>query len=310
MTARELPWSSEIRLDGDASPRVLLYAGFGAGPETLRTLGEALRSRARATVLLVALAGHRGDRRAFERSRAWHYVIEAEQTFLQFWEEHRAPVHLGGYSTGALVSLLIAARHPEKVAGLVLMSPALRLSRTDKQAVGYAAGSLYYVALPAALLGSLLVLAWHGRTRGWALRRRALGVLGSVAIWATATAGLRGLTVPLDTGGPLIRHGEEVLPPHFTRASLLSGSTLLPVQLFARWQLRRLSLPVCLVFGEDDQVVDVRFGTMRARASRNAELHVVPKAPHRVVTIDECHRIVCDFVDRTLEGSKESAAPR
>jgi pimeloyl-ACP methyl ester carboxylesterase len=90
-----------------------------------------------------------------------------------------------------------------------------------------------------------------------------------------------------------------VLPPHFTRASLLSGSTLIPVQLVARWQLRRLSLPVCFVFGEDDTVVDVRFGTMRARATRNAELHVVPKAPHRVVTVDECHRIVCEFVGRT-----------
>lgn len=298
MVARQLPWSSEIRLDGEGRARVLLFAGFGAGPETLRSLAEALQSDALATVLLLSLAGHTGDQRAFERSRSWHYIGEAEERFVRFWQERGTPVHLGGYSTGALIALLVAARHPEKVAGLVLTSPALRLSRTDKQLVGFAAGSLYYVALPAALLGSLLALAWKSRTQGWGARRRTLGALGAMAVWASATAGLRGLTVPLDEGGPLLRDGEEVLPPHFTRASLLSGSTLVPVQLAARWQLRRLSLPVCLIFGEDDTVVDVRFGTMRARASRHAELHVVPKAPHRVVTVDECHRIVCEFVRR------------
>ena len=298
MVARQLPWSPEIRLDGGGRARVLLFAGFGAGPETLRSLAEALQSDALATVLLLSLAGHTGDRRAFERSRSWHYIGEAEERFIRFWQERGTPVHLGGYSTGALIALLVAARHPEKVAGLVLTSPALRLSRTDKQLVGFAAGSLYYVALPAALLGSLLALAWKSRTQGWGARRRTLGALGAMAVWASATAGLRGLTVPLDEGGPLLRDGEEVLPPHFTRASLLSGSTLVPVQLAARWQLRRLSLPVCLIFGEDDTVVDVRFGTMRARASRHAELHVVPKAPHRVVTVDECHRIVCEFVRR------------
>lgn len=302
MAARQLPWSSEIRLDGEGPARVLLFAGFGASPETLRSLADALRADAGATVLLSALAGHVGDQRAFERSRSWHYVGEAEERFLRFWRERGTPVHLGGYSTGALVALLVAARHPDKVAALVLTSPALRLSRADKQLVGFAAGSLYYVALPAALLGTLLALAWGTRSRGWGAHRRIVAVLGTMAVWATATAGLRGLTVPLPEGGPLLRDGEEVLPPHFTRASLLSGSTIVPVQLAARWQLSRLSLPVCLVFGEDDVVVDVRFGTMRARASRNAELHVVPKAPHRVVTVAECHRIVGEFISRTSRG--------
>ena len=51
-----------------------------------------------------------------------------------------------------LMALLIAARHPAKIAGLILASPALRLSRTDRQILGYTIGSVYYVLLPAAFV--------------------------------------------------------------------------------------------------------------------------------------------------------------
>lgn len=293
-----LPWSHEILIPGSGQARVMLIGGFGAGPESLRELGDAIAARAGATVLVAGIARHTGDAREFLRSRSWHFLNEAERRFLSFWQEGGHPVLLGGYSTGALLALLIAARHPDKVTALVLASPALRLARAEKQVVGYAVGSFYYIALPAALLGSLLALAW-GRHRGRRSSKSALvGALGSVAVVATAAAGVRSLTVPLETSLPLTRDGQQVLPPHFTRASLVTGSTLVPLQLVARWRLRRLTLPVCLVFGEEDEVVDVRFATLQAAASRRTELHVVPKAPHRVVTVGECHSIVCDFVAR------------
>jgi hypothetical protein len=53
------------------------------------------------------------------------------------------------------------------------------------------------------------------------------------------------------------------------------------------------------VFGELDQVVDVRFGTLQASQHAHAEFHVVPRASHRVVTERQCHAIVADFVERT-----------
>jgi len=219
----------------------MLLSGFGSGPETLRPLGEALRDAVGATVLLAALPRHTGDRAAFVRSRAWHYVAEAEAGFLRFAAESDERVVLGGYSTGALVALVLAARHPARVAGLVLASPALRLSRTDRTLVAYTVGSLYYVGLPLALLGGLAAAAWGGRERGWTRHRRLLQAFGVTAIAASAAAGLRALSVPLRVGGPILTpEGEEVLPPHFTRASLLTGSSLLPLQLVARWRLRRI----------------------------------------------------------------------
>jgi len=309
MAPRVLPWSSEVRLEGKGSGRVMLLSGFGSGPETLRPLGEALRDAVGATVLLAALPRHTGDRAAFVRSRAWHYVAEAEAGFLQFAAESDERVVLGGYSTGALVALVLAARHPARVAGLVLASPALRLSRTDRTLVAYTVGSLYYVGLPLALLGGLAAAAWGGRERGWTRHRRLLQAFGVTAIAASAAAGLRALSVPLRVGGPILTpEGEEVLPPHFTRASLLTGSSLLPLQLVARWRLRRIALPACLVFGELDDVVDVRFGTVRAAQAPRGEFHVVPDAPHRVVTTAGCHTVVAGFVRRTLAGEPAAGA--
>jgi pimeloyl-ACP methyl ester carboxylesterase len=316
MVPRELPWTNEVRLAGAARGRVMLLSGFGSGPETLRPLGEALRETLGATVLLTALARHTGDPATFARSRAWHYVGEAEARFLAFAEERDEPLVLGGYSTGALVALVLAARHPSRVAGLVLASPALRLSRTDRTLVAYTAGSLYYVGLPLALLGGLAAIALRGRRRGWR-HRHALGAAGLAAVAAAAAAGLRAVTVPLREGGPIrTAAGEEVLPPHFTHASLLTGSSLLPLQLVARWRLRRTTLPVCLVFGELDDVVDVRFGTVRAARAAQGEFHVVPDAPHRVVTSAGCHTAVAGFARRVLaspgaesEGAAAAGSP-
>jgi len=308
MPPKVLPWTDQIVLPGGGPGRVMLLAGFGSSPETLRDLGRALQERAGATVVLSALPRHEGDESVFLRSRGWHYVREAERRFLRVWQAAQTPVHLGGYSTGALLALLLAARHPSKVAGLILISPALRLAGGDKALVAYTVGSTYYLGLPLAMLGSVAAVAWHTRRGSWGRSRALLSIAGSVAVVGAAALGLRALTVPLPPGEPLRRDGADVLAPHFRRASLVGGSTLLPLQLVARWRLRRLSLPVCLVFGERDAVVDVRFGTLRAAENRFAELHVVPGAPHRVSTFPTCHDIVSDFVLRTMR--EPGPAPR
>jgi pimeloyl-ACP methyl ester carboxylesterase len=303
MPPKVLPWTEQIVLPGSGTGRVMLLSGFGSSPETLRDLGRALQERAGATVVLSGLPRHAGDESAFLSSRGWHYVREAERRFLRFWQAAQAAVHLGGYSTGALVALVLAARHPGKIAGLILISPALRLAGSDKALVAYSVGSTYYLGLPLAMLGSVAAVAWHARRGSWGRSRSLLSLAGSAAVLGAAALGLRALTVPLPQGETMTRDGDEVLAPHFSRASLVGGSTLLPLQLIARWRLRRLSLPVCLVFGERDTVVDVRFGTLRAAANRFAELHVVPGAPHRVSTFPACHDIVSDFVIRTAAGT-------
>lgn len=294
-----LPWTTEIAFEGTGPTRVMFVAGYGSGPETLRDLGQVLHATLDATVRLVALAGHTGTLGTFLESRSWQYLREAEERFLRFWSETGTRVHLGGYSTGALVALLIAARHPEKVAALVLVSPALRLASRGKQVIGYTIGSAYYLLLPVVGLGAVLSLLWRRRRHGRTSPRDLTALAGTAVVVVGAALGLRSLTIATRDGGPILRNGEEVLPPHFARASLVGGSSLVPLQLAARWSLERLSLPVCIVFGEADETVDVRFGTLRAARRADTELHVVPGAPHRVVTFEECLSTVRDFVART-----------
>jgi len=300
---RSLPWVPEIVLQGSGRGRVLFFAGFGSGPEPLREMAEAIRSQTGASVTITSLAHHDGNTDHFYGSRAWHYLEAAEARFRAFVADDDQPVVIGGYSTGALIALLIQARFPGRVAGILLVSPVLRLADSTRQFVGYTVISTYYALLPAAMIGSVATLAWFARKKKWRVDRSALAAMGSVAVIASAAVGLRGLTVPLSPGGSVVREGESVMPAHFTRASLVTGSTLVPLQLAARWRLTRTERPVCFVFGERDETVDVRFGTLRAAETPSAELHVVPGAPHRVATDERCHAIVARFVAKVLAAA-------
>ncbi len=304
MTLRQLPWETEFDLPGRDGARALLLGGFGAGPDNLRPLAARLQALG-LSVHAAALGRHTGDQAVFERSRTWHYYADALRRFRR--EASAAPggrVLLGGYSTGALVALLLAVRHPAQVAGLVLVSPVLRTARTSTQLVGYSFGSLYYIGLPLAAAGATLGLAVTLRRHGWRGRGWFLRAAGTLAVLGTATAGLRRITVPLRPGVPLLVDGEQVLPAHFTRASLLTGSTLVPLQLAARTRLRDLRVPACFVFGGADDVVDVPFGVASARRVPGAEVHVVPGAPHRVVATRECAEIVAEFWEQEIGSRK------
>ena len=105
-------------------------------------------------------------------------------------------------------------------------------------------------------------------------------------------------------------HVVDVRAEHEFRGPLgrVRGSTLVPLQLAARWRLSHVELPICLVFGEEDTVVDIRFARLRTAGRHNAELRIVPHAPHRVVTHEGCHAVVADFVARTAATSRRTDA--
>jgi pimeloyl-ACP methyl ester carboxylesterase len=277
----------------------MLLGGFGASPEPLKILGRLLQTRG-ADVHIAALARHTGDPAIFYGSRTWHYYAAAARDLQSLLATGEAPVVLGGYSTGALVAVLLAAAHPDRLAGLVLMSPALRTARISTQLVGYSVGSLYYVGLPLAMLATTLAIVAKGRRVEERSSRMALRAMASAALFSSAALGLRNITVPLRSGGPVVIDGELVTPPHYERASLVAGSTLVPLQLAARRRLTAVRVPACVVFGELDDVVDVGFGAAAATRMARAEVHTVPGAPHRVTAHPECQDLVVAFVSRVL----------
>lgn len=306
MDPRELPWQVEVEFPGTGRGQVLLLGGFAAGPENLKPLARRLQARGW-SVVVSALGRHTGDEDLFRRSRTWHYYAHGLRLLQRLAANGTGPIVLGGYSTGALIALLLAVRHPSRVAGLVLVSPVLRTARTSTQLVGYSFGSLYYLALPLAAAGATVALALALRRRGWRDRPLAARAAGTAAILGTAALGLRGVTVPLRPSAPMLVDGEPVVPPHFTRASLVTGSTLVPLQVIARRYLGEVRVPTCAVFGADDDVVDVAFGRAATARVPGAEVHVIDGAPHRVIVVHECLDIVEAFVDRA--GTHAPARP-
>jgi pimeloyl-ACP methyl ester carboxylesterase len=303
---RDLDWITEIRLDATAktAQRVMMFSGFASSPEVLRDLGTAIHERLPATVLMHGLPRHSGDQRAFFGSRAWHYWREAEQIFLGYWKEEKRPIALIGYSTGANVALTIAARHPSKVSGIILLSPYLLSRSVSTRALSYGIAGLYYLGLPLLAIGSAVYAFRKLKHKSWPKRRAiqlaAFSLAGSVA----AAILMRSATVSIGKAPTLMRDGEEVRAPHFERVSLIGGSTLVPFQLVTRWIARKTMIPITYVFGVEDSVVDVEYGVMMARRNPRADLLVLSHAPHRVVTEPAVCDIICTAI---LKGFEEES---
>jgi pimeloyl-ACP methyl ester carboxylesterase len=303
---RNLNWITEIRLDAgpNTGQRVMMFSGFASSPEVLRDLGTAIHERLPATVLMHGLPRHSGDEKAFYRSRAWHYWREAEEIFLSFWKEEEKPIALVGYSTGANVALTIAARHPSKVSGIILLSPYLLSRSVSTRAMSYGIAGLYYLGLPMFAIGSVAYACRKLRRKSWskrqALQLAAFSLAGSVA----AATIMRSATVSIGKSPTLMRDGEEVRAPHFERASMIGGATLVPFQLITRWIARKTMIPITYVFGVDDSVVDVEYGVMMARQNPRADLLVLSNAQHRVVTEPAVCDIICTAI---LKGFDEES---
>ncbi len=301
---KELGWIAEIRLDKVVTPpakvqRVMMFSGFASSPEVLRDLGTAIHERLPAAVLIHGLPRHDGDEQSFYRSRAWHYWRDAEKLFLDYWKEEKKPLALVGYSTGANVVLTIAARHPSKVAGIILLSPYLRAKNTATRVLSYGVTGLYYLALPLCALGSLAYV--YRKRDSWSKSHALLLAAGSLLGVAAAAKTMNSATVSLGQAPTLIRDGEEVRAPHFERASIVGGSTLVPFQLLTRWIARKTIVPVTYVFGGNDNVVDVEHGVMIARQNPQADLVVLSNAQHRIVTEPRLWDIVCAAILRCFD---------
>lgn len=127
--ASPLPASSAAPFvlgDRNAVTRVLLFHGFTGSPYEVRALGEQLAARGMHVVGPV-LPGHGTNPSdlAGTQARQW---LEAGQDALVDLSKDGTRVVVAGLSMGGLLSTCLAAAHPGRVAALILMAPAFRLS--------------------------------------------------------------------------------------------------------------------------------------------------------------------------------------
>ncbi|RBY91816.1 alpha/beta hydrolase [Blastococcus sp. TBT05-19] len=132
---RHTPWSGPVdRAAGDDAPRerALYVHGLGGASTNWTDLAALLSVRFEGWAVDLPGFGHsqppRGDHYSV-RGHVRSVVDVLEHVRAQPGEGAGRPVHLVGNSLGGLVSLLVAARRPDLVATLTLVSPAMPVYR-------------------------------------------------------------------------------------------------------------------------------------------------------------------------------------
>lgn len=121
-----------LTAEGDGAAGVLLIHGFTATPWEMHTLGTAL-FQAGYSVYGVRLPGH-GTTPEDLAGRRWEEWLSAVERGFRLLAGRCSRVYGVGMSTGALLLLLLAETQP--MAGLVLLSPYLRLRHPLALATG------------------------------------------------------------------------------------------------------------------------------------------------------------------------------
>lgn len=105
---------------------VLLLHGLGGTPAEMRFVANGM-ARAGYTVHCPELAGH-GSTTGDVKITTWQDWYASAEAALVDLRKDCDVVVVGGLSTGAVLGLLLAAKHPDKVQGTALFAPALWLN--------------------------------------------------------------------------------------------------------------------------------------------------------------------------------------
>jgi carboxylesterase len=113
--------TAPFELPGDRGACLLIH-GFTGTPWDVRPLGEAL-SRAGIAVHAPRLPGHGTTPAAMLDARAPDWLLACDDALARLPGRR---VAVAGLSMGALLALVLAARHPGRVAGVAALAPAVR----------------------------------------------------------------------------------------------------------------------------------------------------------------------------------------
>jgi carboxylesterase len=128
------PFAEPFLAEGDvASPRgrigVLLSHGFTGSPESLKDWGRYLADRGYA-VSAPRLPGHGTTWQDLSTTTWQDWCGELERAF-EALSNQVDTIFVGGLSMGGGLALRLAADHPDRIAGLVLVNPAVGSARKD-----------------------------------------------------------------------------------------------------------------------------------------------------------------------------------
>ncbi len=302
---RSTPWAGR---PGAARERALYVHGLGGASTNWTDL---------AALLAVRCEGWAIDLPGFGRSspppRGSYSVRGHVRAVVQVLEHVRAqpgeaagrPVHLLGNSLGGLVTLLVAARRPDLVASLTLVSPAMPVYRVP-QALGRA---LLLVLLPG--VPSLAERRLAGVTPEQSVRGMLQVCFGDPA------------RVPPERLEAAVEEMRERTSQAWANRALVRSmrgliTSYLRVGRADAWRLARaLRVPTLVVWGDRDRLVDPRLAPRLAAVVRDARLLVLEGVGHVAMleAPEQTARAVLGLLedttgDSTGDAAGDAAAPR
>ena len=258
---------------------VLLIHGLGGTPAEMRYVANGM-ARAGYTVYCPQLAGHCGTEEDIKATTWQDWYASAEQALFEMRKACDTVV-VSGLSTGAVLALLLAARHPKDVHGAALFAPVFWL---NGWIIPWYVRFFNLVAMKRlANLFTFPDIEPHGiedeRVREFV--RQALFSGDS------STAG-----IPATPGGAVLEH------------RWLAQVT--------REELKNIHQPTLIVHPREDDYADLNNAWYLQRHLRGLVDMVVLDDCYHVVTIDRQRHVVVDrtttFVETVTKRAKERAA--
>jgi len=242
---------------GEGEPLVLLH-GNGSMVQDFVSSGLVRLAAQRHRVIVIDRPGFGYSERP--RSRIWTPEAQADLVHAALGALDATPAVVLGHSWGASLALALALRHPEDVRALVLAS-----------------GYYYPTVRPdfLALAGPAIPLA------GDVLRLTLLPLLSRL-LWPLITRKIFGpAPVPMK-----FRRGFPVglaMRPSQLRASAAESALLLSEAVRRRNGYGTLAMPVAIVAGEMDRLIDIYHQSARLhRDIRQSSFHPIPGTGHMV----------------------------
>jgi pimeloyl-ACP methyl ester carboxylesterase len=178
------------------------------------------------------------------------------------------PVHLVGNSMGGAIAIRVAARRPDLVRTLTLVSPVLPDRRINP-------ATAHFPVISVPLLGEWFI----GRyIRRYPPENRVAGVFATCYYDPSRVHRER---FALEVAELRRRDGLSYGVRSLTRAArTLTAETLRPRRLSLWRAAERLRVPALVLFGSHDRLVSPRLAVPAARAFRNARVVVLPQSGH------------------------------
>ncbi|HEX4247816.1 MAG TPA: alpha/beta hydrolase [Pseudonocardia sp.] len=271
----------------DSAPPIVFVHGLGGSHLNWVTIGSALAADRRAVALDLHGFGLTPGLRRNSTVTANAALLDR---FLR--EVVGVPAVLVGNSMGGLISILQSARHPETVAGAVLLDPALPQlgQRPDPRVIG----QFLTYALPGA--GELFLRATNSRVPPALAVRQILALC--FADPSRASDQLVEAMIQLTSQRRLLVGTEA---PFLAAAR----STMRTVASPRRYQaiMNRIRVPVLLINGEQDRLVSITSARAAAAANPHWQSQFLPGVGHTPQL--EVPEVVIDAVRGWLAGHAE-----